>query len=197
MLSSVKSATIILFVSLIIGGFFLALHVEKSISENAEIQTPPGWKTFTSNACKFAVDYPGDWSVGNQDDMNIMLVSDEDGAASAEALAGGRMFEWAGFTTAVGCQLSLAEFADQNGYSEPNSGDTLEIVLSANEQSVKKIAFHNFEAYEVISGGAGVVDQIVISHKGRIYSFTFPEVSSIDQLDDDKRQILDSFRLTK
>jgi hypothetical protein len=69
--------------------------------------------------------------------------------------------------------------------------------LSANDQWSEKIVLDNYDAYEAVIGGLGVVDEIVINHSGRIYSFLFPDVEGMSKLSEEQRGILDSFRITK
>ncbi len=130
-------------------------------------------------------------------DTSLTLISPEDFAAEEAARASGILFESYGSNASVHCAMNLADFSRQSGYGDLNPGDTLETVLSANDQRSEKIVLDNYDAYEVIIGGLGVVDEIVINYKGRVYSFLFPDVESMSKLSEEQRGILDSFRLTK
>lgn len=184
---AIKKIILIILGLLVLGGIIFVLCLQKAYSE---------WKTFTSESCGFSVDYPSDWTAEKWRDTGLVLMSAEYLASMELARNSGHIFEAPGFTALVNCAPSLEVFAKESGYGELKTGDTLGVVLSANDEQAKKIEFGDYdEAYEVVIGGLGVTYEIAIGENGRIYTIFFPDAESMEQLDEDERRILESFRL--
>ncbi len=159
---------------------------------------PTSWQVYTNTKYSFSISHPKNWYTRENQFANFfryafspqpLKISNDAGGEPGDLKDTFIIFTNPTFEDFIGGRRNSERDTSLNAYLE--NGSKIQAL------QYKAIDFNNMSAYLVGMGRTPEIFEIIIEHKGEIYSITLPYgASDFSKLSDTQRQILSTFKFT-